>query len=140
MEIQRQQRMTQKKSKEIKEISLSDDSNLILPEISYPTPYEDQPVKLGAKSTEQKQASEHDLLVYRQRLSRTESTLTPQEIKTLVYETNQRRTALEESIRQLHDMKMVLVVKLFMILLRCHLRNEWRSNNTQEICFIQMNN
>jgi hypothetical protein len=100
---------TKKGKEDLKEITLSDDSNLILPEISYPTPYDQvAKVKLGAKSTERKQVSErkrvseHDLLVYQQRLRRADSSsvLTPEEIKTLIYETNQRRIKLEESIRQ----------------------------------------
>jgi hypothetical protein len=95
--------MAAKKSKEdlpLKEITLSDNSNIILPEVSFPSTYPTQPVKLGAKSTEQKQASEHELLVYRQRISKTESTLTPQEIRNLVSETNERRRALEQSIAE----------------------------------------
>jgi DNA repair exonuclease SbcCD ATPase subunit len=95
--------MAAKKSKEdlpLKEITLSDNSNIILPEVSFPSTYPTQPVKLGAKSTEQKQASEHELLVYRQRISKIESTLTPQEIRNLVSETNERRKALEQSIAE----------------------------------------
>jgi hypothetical protein len=103
MEIQRQQRMTQKKSKELREISLTENSNEVKLDYSVPITeinFDDNRSRLGIKSTEQKQASEHDLLLYQQRIRKAESTLTPEEIKTLVYENNQRRTALEESIRQ----------------------------------------
>jgi hypothetical protein len=55
--------------------------------------------RLGAKSTEKKQANDQEL-EYRRRLYKAEATLTPDEIRSLVYETNQRRTLLEESIRQ----------------------------------------
>jgi hypothetical protein len=94
-----------KKSKDLdlKEIILSDDSNIILPEVSYPSSYIAQPageVKLGSKSTEQKQASEHEHLEYQKRVSRRDSTLTSEEIRNLVTETNERRRSLEQSIIQ----------------------------------------
>jgi hypothetical protein len=91
-----------KKSKEIdlKEIILSDDSNLNLPTVSYPSPYTTQPIKLGAKSIENKLASEHQLLEYQRRVSRKESILSSSEIRTLVFETNERRKALEQSINE----------------------------------------
>jgi hypothetical protein len=92
-----------KKSKDdLKEIILSDDSNLILPEVSFPSSYTTQPaaVKYGAKSNEHKLASEHELLEYQKRISRKDSTLTSEEIRNLVSETNARRKALEQSINE----------------------------------------
>jgi hypothetical protein len=86
---------------DLKNIILSDDSNLILPEISIPSTYQPQgEVKYGAKSTEQKLASEHDLLEYRRRVSRSDTSLTSDEIKTLVSESNERRRALQQSIAE----------------------------------------
>jgi hypothetical protein len=86
---------------DLKEIILSDDSNLILPEVSFPSSYTTQgEIKYGAKSTDQKLASDHDLLEYRKRVSRSDATLTSDEIKTLVSETNERRRALEQSIAE----------------------------------------
>jgi DNA repair exonuclease SbcCD ATPase subunit len=88
-----------KKSKEdLKEIILNDDSNIILPEISFPSTYQAQPVKLGAKSTEQQRASERELLEYQKRVTRRDSIPTNEEIRNLVSETNERRRALEQSI------------------------------------------
>jgi hypothetical protein len=91
---------TKKSKEELKEIILSDDSNLNLPEVSYPSPYTTQPVKLGSKSTEQKHVSEHELLEYQKRISRKESILSSEEIRSLVSETNERRKALEQSINK----------------------------------------
>jgi hypothetical protein len=90
-----------KKSKdELKEIILSDDSNIILPEVSFPSSYKAQPgeVKLGSKSTEQQRASEHELLEYQKRISRRDSTLTPGDIRNLTIEATERRRSLEQSI------------------------------------------
>lgn len=98
-----------KKSKDLdlKEIVLSDDSNIILPEVSYPSNYNPQgEIKYGAKSTEQKLASEHELLEYQKRISKTDSILTPQQIRDLVSETAQRRKALEQSILEQKDQYM----------------------------------
>jgi hypothetical protein len=92
-----------KKSKDLdlKEIILSDDSNIILPEVSYPSNYNPQEeIKYGAKSTEQKLASEHELLEYQKRVSRRDLTLTSEEIQNLVSETTQRRRFLEQSINE----------------------------------------
>src|SRR6266516_2646830 len=91
---------TKKSKEELKEIILSDDSNLNLPEVSYPSPYTTQPVKLGSKSTEQKHVSEHELLEYQKRISRKDSILSSEEIRNLLSETNERRRALEQSIIQ----------------------------------------
>jgi hypothetical protein len=93
----------QKKSKVegLRNLSLPSNSNEV--KLDYLVPITElnfDNTRLGAKSTEQKQATEHEILEYQRRLNRSDPTLTPQEIKTLVYETNQRRTALEESIRQ----------------------------------------
>jgi hypothetical protein len=86
---------------DLKNIILSDDSNLILPEISIPSTHQPQgEVKYSAKSTEQKLASEHDLLEYRRRVSRSDTSLTSDEIKTLVSESNERRGALQQSIAE----------------------------------------
>jgi hypothetical protein len=80
---------------DLKEIILSDDSNIILPEVAFPSTYQIQgDVKYVAKY----RASEQDLIDYRKRVSRDNTTLTPEEIKTLVSETNERRRALEQSI------------------------------------------
>jgi hypothetical protein len=57
-------------------------------------------VKLGFKSTEQKQATEHELLEYQKRISRKESILSSDEIRNLVSETNERRRSLEQSINE----------------------------------------
>jgi hypothetical protein len=91
-----------KRSKEkLKEIILNDDSNLILPEISYPSNYNTQgEIKYGAKSNEHKLASHHELLEYQKRVSRRDSTLSPDEIRTIVSQTNESRRALEQSIIQ----------------------------------------
>jgi deoxyribose-phosphate aldolase len=92
---------TKKGKEDLKEIILNDDSNLILPEVSFPTSYTTQgEVKYGAKSNDQKLASEHDLLMYQQRVTRKDSSLTSEEIRNLVSETNQRRKALEQSIAE----------------------------------------
>jgi hypothetical protein len=89
------------KAEDLKEITLSDDSNIILPEVSFPSSYKIQgEVKYGAKSTYQKQASEHELLEYQKRVSRRDSPLTSEEIRNLVSETNERRRSLEQSIIQ----------------------------------------
>jgi hypothetical protein len=90
-----------KKSKEdLKDIILNDDSNIILPEISFPSTYQAQPVKLGAISTEQQRVSEHELLEYQKRVTRRDSIPTNEEIRNLVSETNERRRALEQSIAE----------------------------------------
>jgi hypothetical protein len=79
----------------LKEIILSDNSNIILPEVSLPSTYQTQEgdVKYGAKY----RVSEHDLADYRRRVTR-DTTLTSDEIKTLVADTNERRRALQQSI------------------------------------------
>jgi hypothetical protein len=110
MQIQlllQQKTMTQnqKKSKveesALRELSLPSNSNEVKLDYSVPiTEVNFDNTRLGAKSTEKKQANDQELLEYRRRLYRSEATLTPDEIRSLVYETNQRRTALEESIRQ----------------------------------------
>jgi hypothetical protein len=70
---------------------------LILPEVAFPSAYQIQgDVKYGAKC----RASEQDLVDYRKRVSRDNTTLTPEEIKTLVFETNERLRALEQSIAE----------------------------------------
>jgi hypothetical protein len=85
------------KDTSLKEITLSDDSNLILPEVDFPSTYQIQgDVKYGAKY----RASEQDLVDYRKRVSRDDAILTPDEIKTLVSDTNERRRALEQSIAE----------------------------------------
>ena len=91
-----------KKSKEeLKEITLSDDSNLILPELSFPSTYQAQSeVKYGARSIVKLRATEHELLEYQKRVSRISSTLTPEEIRSLVSESNERRKALAKSIEE----------------------------------------
>jgi hypothetical protein len=92
---------TKKSKEELKEIVLSNDSNLNLPEVSFPSNYKAQgEVKYGAKSNEHNLTSEHELLEYQKRVSRRESTLTPEEIRTLVSEANARRRALEQSINE----------------------------------------
>src|SRR5437867_9527480 len=91
----------EKNKDQLKEIILSDDSNLILPEVSFPTSYQAQSgVKYGAKSNHQKLASEHDLLEYQRRVSRRDLTLTSEEIRNLVSESTERRMALERSIEE----------------------------------------
>jgi hypothetical protein len=100
MQIQQSKTMTKKSKEELKEIILSDDSNLNLPEVSYPSSYTTQPVKLGAKSTEQQRASEHELLEYQRRVNRRDSTLTPEEIRNLISVTNERRKVLQQSINE----------------------------------------
>jgi hypothetical protein len=83
MEIQRQQRMTQKKSKELRGITLPGNTNEV--KLDYSVPITeinfDNRSRLGIKSTEQKQASQHDLLLYQQRIRKAESTLTPEKLK-----------------------------------------------------------
>ena len=92
---------TKKSKEELKEIILSDDSNLNLPEVSFPSSYKPQDeIKYGAKSKEHRIASNHELLDYQKRVSRKDSTLTDEEIRTLVSETNDRRKALEQSIAE----------------------------------------
>jgi hypothetical protein len=82
---------------DLKDIILSDDSNLILPEVSLPSTYQAQgDVKYGSKY----RASEQDLADYRKRVSRSDTTLTLDEIKTLVSETNERHRALQQSIAE----------------------------------------
>jgi hypothetical protein len=54
---------------DLKDIILSDDSNLILPEVSLPSIYQVQgEIKYGAKSNKHKLASEHELLEYQKRV------------------------------------------------------------------------
>ena len=92
---------SKKKSKEeeLKEIILSDDSNIILPEVSFPSSYKAQgDIKYGSKSKEAYLASEHERLEYQRRVSKKESILSSDEIRTLISESNERRKALEESI------------------------------------------
>jgi hypothetical protein len=90
---------TKKSKEELKEIILSDDSNLNLPEVSYPSSYKPQDeIKYGAKSKEHKIATDHELLEYQKRVSRKESILSSDEIRNLVSESNERRRALEQSI------------------------------------------
>jgi hypothetical protein len=94
-----------KLAENLKDIILSDDSNIILPEVSFPSSYKPQPavvgeVKYGAKSNEQKLASEHELLEYQKRVSRRDSSLTSEEIRNLVSETNERSRSLEQSINE----------------------------------------
>jgi hypothetical protein len=99
METKREKGKLRGEKDDLKEIILSDDSNIILPEVSFPSIYQAQgEVKLGFKSTEQKQATEHELLEYQKRISRKESILSSDEIRNLVSETNERRRALEQSI------------------------------------------
>jgi hypothetical protein len=99
METKREKGKLRGEKDDLKEIILSDDSNIILPELSFPSIYQAQgEVKLGFKSTEQKQATEHELLEYQKRISRKESILSSDEIRNLVSETNERRRALEQSI------------------------------------------
>jgi hypothetical protein len=82
---------------DLKDIILSYDSNLILPEVSLPSTYQAQgDVKYGSKY----RASEQDLADYRKRVSRSDTTLTLDEIKTLVSETNERHRALQQSIAE----------------------------------------
>src|SRR6478609_1788330 len=90
---------TRKSKEELREIILSDDSNLNLPEVSYPSSYKLQgEIKYGSKSKERYLASEHELLEYQKRISRKESILSSDEIRNLVSESNERRRALEQSI------------------------------------------
>jgi rubrerythrin len=92
-----------KKSKEdsLKEITLSDDSNLILPEVSFPSSYTTQgEIKYGAKSKEYKIASEHELLEYQKRVTRRDSIPTYEEIRNLIIESTERRRALQQSIAE----------------------------------------
>jgi hypothetical protein len=99
METKREKGKLRGEKDDLKEIILSDDSNIILPEVSFPSIYQAQgEVKLGFKSTEQKQATEHELLEYQKRISRKESILSSDEIRNLVSETNERHRALEQSI------------------------------------------
>jgi hypothetical protein len=83
---------------ELMEITLSDDSNIILPEVSFPTSYTTQgaDIKYGAKY----HASEHEILEYQKRVSSSDKTLTPTEIRDLISETTKRRRALEQSIAE----------------------------------------
>jgi hypothetical protein len=81
---------------DLKEIILSDDSNIILPQVSLPSTYQAQgEIKYGAKY----RASEQDLADYRKRVSR-DAILTSDEIKTLLSDTNERRRALQQSITE----------------------------------------
>jgi len=92
---------TRKNKDDLKEIILSDDSNIILPEVSFPSTYQTQgEVKYGAKSIEGKQASEHELLDYQKRISRKDSILTNEEIKNLITESTERRRSLQQSIAE----------------------------------------
>jgi hypothetical protein len=93
--------MQTRKNKELREISLPSNSNEVKLDYSVPlTEVNFDDTRLGSKSTEQKQASEHELLEYQKRVTRRDSTLTPQEIRNLVSETNKRRSALEQSIAE----------------------------------------
>ena len=83
----------------MKEITLSDNSN-DLDFLSPTTEINFDNSKLGAKSTSQKVVTQHELLEYQKRVSRRDSTLTDEEIRTLVSETNERREALEQSINE----------------------------------------
>jgi hypothetical protein len=101
METKREKGKLRGEKDDLKEIILSDDSNIILPEVSFPSIYQAHgEVKLGFKSTEQKQATEHELLEYQKRISRKESILSSDEIRNLVSETNERRRSLEQSINE----------------------------------------
>jgi hypothetical protein len=90
------------KSKDnLRDIVLSDDSNIILPEVSFPSSYTNtQPAKYGIKSNEHRIASDLELLEYQKRVSRSDTTLTSEELKTLLSETNERRRALAQSIEE----------------------------------------
>jgi hypothetical protein len=95
--------LEKKKSKDesLKEIILSDDSNIILPEISLPSAYQTQgEIKYGAKSIEGKQDSDHELLEYRKRISRKDTIPSNEEIRNLVSETTEHRKSLERSINE----------------------------------------
>jgi hypothetical protein len=95
------QQEKKKSNEDLKEITLSDDSNLILPEVSFPSVYQTQgDVKYGAKSNEQKLANAHELLEYQKRITKTDPTLTPEQIRNLISETTERRRALEQSIAE----------------------------------------
>jgi hypothetical protein len=93
--------MDQKKSKDLKEITLSDDSNLILPEVSFPSAYQTQgEIKYGAKSKEGLLASDHELLEYQKRISRKDTIPSNEEIRNLVSEITEHRRSLERSINE----------------------------------------
>jgi hypothetical protein len=98
--------METRKNKEkvdLKEIILSDNSNIILPEVSFPSTYQTQgrgEIKYGAKSTEQQRASEHELLEYQKRVTRRDSIPTNEEIRNLITESTERRRALQQSIAE----------------------------------------
>jgi hypothetical protein len=93
--------MDQKKSKDLKEITLSDDSNLILPEVSFPSAYQTQgEIKYDAKSKEGLLASDHELLEYQKRISRKDTIPSNEEIRNLVSEITEHRRSLERSINE----------------------------------------
>lgn len=63
--------------------------------MSFPSSYKAQgEVKYGAKSNEQKVASEHELLEYRKRISKKDSTLTSEDIERLTIEAAERKRSL----------------------------------------------
>jgi hypothetical protein len=98
---QLRKKMQEKKSKELREISLPSNSNEVKLDYSVPlTEVNFDDTRLGNKSTEQKQASEHELLEYQKRVTRRDSIPTNEEIRNLVSETNERRRALEQSIAE----------------------------------------
>jgi hypothetical protein len=87
--------------KELRHISLPENSNEVKMDYSVPlTEVNFEDTRLGKKSTEGLHVSEHDLADYRKRVSRSDTTLTSDEIKTLVSDSNERRRALQQSIAE----------------------------------------
>jgi hypothetical protein len=69
--------------------------------VSFPSSYKAQgEIKYGAKSNEQKLVKEHEILEYQKRISRKESILSSEEIRSLISETNERRRVLQQSINE----------------------------------------
>jgi hypothetical protein len=93
--------MQTRKSKELREISLPENSSEVKLDYSVPlTEVNFDDTRLGKKSTEQKQASEHELLEYQNRISRRDSIQTNEEIRNLITESTERRRALQQSIAE----------------------------------------
>jgi hypothetical protein len=93
--------MQTRKNKELREISVPSNSNEVKLDYSVPlTEVNFDDTRLRKKSTEQKQASEHELLEYQKRVTRRDSIPTNEEIRNLVSETTSRRRALQQSIAE----------------------------------------
>src|SRR6185437_949194 len=98
---QLRKKMHEKKSKELRHISLPENSNEVKLDYSVPlTEVNFDDTRLGKKSTEQKQANAQELLEYQKRITRRDSILTNEDIRNLVSDTNERRRALQQSIAE----------------------------------------